>query len=314
VLTLFSTTLHGVILQALAAGPLSLSDLSSKVGEPTTKALRGNIGNLIGIGALEKRRAGGEQNLVDNELTDFGRELLFVGEVLEAWLRSGPDGALGIESVPAKEAIRALVGGWNSTMLRALAVRSLSPPELDELISSFGQSALERRLFAMRSAGLAAAESSRGSTVYAPTDWLREGAAPLLAAIRCEHLFLAAEVAPLGRLDVETLLLLALPLVGSLGAAHDGVSGTCQLAVDTGGEHGPAGIRVVVDGGAIASYTAKLEPGVPEWTGSSGEWLDSIVGGTPWGAGEQAPGDLPAALLEALHRSFFPDRNGETPR
>ncbi len=310
-LTLFSTTLHGVILRALAEGPLTLADLGGRVGGPAPKALRGNIGNLIGIGALEKRKADSEPSLVDNELTEFGRELLFVAGVLEAWLSSGPEGELGIESAPAKEAIRALVGGWNSTMLRALAVRSLSPPELDELISSFGQPALERRLFAMRSAGLVNAVSSQGGTSYAPTAWLRQAVAPMLAAIRCERLHLAGETAPISRLDVETLLLLAVPLLGTLDGASSGSTGVGQLAVEIGGKHGPAGIRVVVDGEAIVSYAARLEPGASQWSGSSGALLDSIIDGkTPDGG---TAGDLSAALLGALHDSLFPDPPGSDP-
>ena len=82
--------------------------------------------------------------------------------------------------------------------------------------------------------------------------------------------------------------------------------GVGQLAVETGGKHGPAGIRVAVDGGAIVSYAARLEPGASQWAGSSAALLDSIIEGkTP---GRETADDLSAALLGALHDSLFPAR------
>jgi DNA-binding HxlR family transcriptional regulator len=192
VLSLFSTSLHGLILRSLTDGPIRFSDLQARAGESTLKALRGNIGNLIGIGALEKRSFGGEgrePDLLDNKLTPFGLELLFVAEVLDDWLGRAPDGPMGIDSDAAKEAIKALLGGWNSTILRVLAARSFSLSEIEVLISSFGTASLERRLEAMRLAGqVAPFLGAPDVTAYAVTDWVREGVAPLLAAIRCEFL------------------------------------------------------------------------------------------------------------------------------
>jgi DNA-binding HxlR family transcriptional regulator len=277
-----------------------------KTGRPTTKVLRGSIGNLIGLGALERRRLDGERDLLDNELTPFGRELLFVAEVLDAWLSASPVGPLQLESAAAKEAVRALVSGWGSTMLRALAARPLSPSELDDLIASFSQSAIERRLFAMRSAGQVAAVSpSDSSTAYAVTEWLRKGVAPLLAAIRCEQLHLSIETAPVTRIDVETLLLLTVPQVGSLG----GVSGACQVAVDIAGQ-GPAGVRVSIEGGSIVSCVSKLESSPPGWVGSSATWLDAVIEGPPQSLGEDDPDGLSRLVLQGLHGLLFPARQG----
>lgn len=301
-LTLFSTTLHGDILRALAGGPVHLSDLSAKTGGPAQKVLRASIGNLIGLGALERRRFDGEWDVVDNELTPFGRELLFVAEVLEIWLSASPDGALSLESMEAKEAVRALVGGWGSTILRALAVRAFTPVELDGLIASFGRQALERRLFAMRSVGqVKAVVADDDDTTFAATEWLRKGVAPLLAAIRCERQHLALETAPVTRVDVETLLLLAAPLIGSL----DGGNGTGQLAVDVG-QQGLAGVRVGIERGSIVSCVSKLEPGELGWVGSTAEWLDAMIVGGVKASGGGDQGGLSRTLLEGLHSALFP--------
>jgi len=305
VLSLFTTTLHGPILRALADGPVRLSDLHAQAGEPTLKTLRGNIGNLIGIGALEKRRPGGEPDLLDNELTSFGRDLLLVAEVLEDWLGRAPDGPLGIDSEAAKEAIRALLGGWGSTMLRALAARPFSLAELDGLIGSFGNAALDRRLVAMHSAGQVTALSADWDMVaYAVTDWLREGVAPLLASIRCERLHLEGGTAQVARIDIETLLLLAVPLAEPLAA----LNGTCQLGVGVGGGSGQtfAGVRAAVENGKIVSCVTTLESKPGDWAhGSAVDLLHAIVEGGPNGLETGGVDRLSSSLLDRLHSRLF---------
>jgi DNA-binding HxlR family transcriptional regulator len=305
VLSLFTTTLHGVILHALSEGPVRLSDLRARAGEPTLKALRGNIGNLIGIGALEKRKPGGEPDLLDNELTPFGRELLLVAATLDEWLTRAPDGPLDIHSDAAKDAIKALLGGWNSRMLRVLAARSSSLAELDEVIGSFSRAALERRLAAMRIAGqITAIPRNGGPAAFAVSNWLREGAAPLLAAIRCERRYLSSGTAAPGRTDVETLFLLAVPLVDSF----DGAQGGCQLAVDVGDgrAQGLAGVDVAVEGGRVVSCVAKLESDPREWVrGSAAEWLDAIIDRDPRRLEAGGPDGLPAILVAGLHGHLF---------
>ncbi|HWP33844.1 MAG TPA: hypothetical protein VNL97_08865 [Solirubrobacterales bacterium] len=307
VLSLFTTTLHGLILRALVGDPVRLLDLQARAGEPPLKALRGSIGNLIGIGALEKRKPGGEPDLLDNELTPFGCELLFVAEVFDEWLTRAPGGPLDIDSEAAKDAIRALLGGWNSRMLRVLAVRSFSLAELDELMGSFSRAALERRLEAMRAVGQVTAAPPRdgGATAYAVTEWLREGVAPLLASIRCERLYLAGETAAVGRTDIEALFLLAVPLVDSFGRTR----GRCQLAVDMGDGRVQiaAGVDVAIEDARIVSCVAKLEPAPEEWMrGSAADWLDAIIDGDPRRLQTGDPDGLPAILVEGLHSRLFP--------
>ena len=61
--------------------------------------------------------------------------MLAVAEVVEAWLARAPQGSIPLGSESAKGAIRALIGGWGSTMLRALAARPLSLTELSSVIN-----------------------------------------------------------------------------------------------------------------------------------------------------------------------------------
>jgi len=305
VLSLFSTVLHGLILRALADGPMRLTDLHRKVGGPPQTTLRGHLGNLIGIGALEKQSRDGKANMVDNALTPAGLEMLFVADVLEAWLARAPERAIGLESEAGKAAVRALISGWGSTMLRALAARPFSLTELDNLITAFTYPALERRLSAMHLAGhvVALQQSNGRGRPYAVTEWLRQGVAPLLAASRCERRHLPGETAPLTRIDVEAILLLAMPLVALPPNAH----GTCQLTVENGDpKWRAAGVAVEVEGGEIVACTSKLESSpATSSRGSATGWFDALVDGNADRL--QAGGDrgLALAMVEGLHSALF---------
>jgi len=303
VLSLFSRALHSLVLKALADGPMRLAELREAVGGPPQTTLRGNLGNLIGMGALERRH--GQGNLVDNALTPVGTELRFVAEVLESWLARAPRGPLVLDSETGKSAVKALVGGWGSTMLRALAARPCTLTQLDNLINAFSYPALERRLSSMRLAGyVAALEPDGGGTPYAVTPWLRQAMAPLLAAIRCERRHMAAETAPLTRIDVETILLLTAPLVRLPPEAE----GPCQLTVQGGedSEWRAAGLSAWIENGRISHATSKLGSNPQSWIGgSAATWLDAIVEGQPGlleAAGDRA---LTTALVDGLHRALF---------
>jgi DNA-binding HxlR family transcriptional regulator len=306
VLSLFSSALHGTVLRSLSDGPVSLAELHARAGEPPPKALRGSIGNLIGLGALERRKPDGLPHLLDNELTALGRDLLCLAAVVEIWLAGAPAGPLDVEAGPAKEAVKALIAGWSSTMLRALAVRPLSFAELDGLMKAFSPSALERRLSTMRLAGQIETLHSNGDKpAYAVTDWLRHAAAPLLAAIRCERRHLAGETAPPARIDVETLFLLSVPLL----QVPDAADGGCQLAVDVAADGGAAelaGVDVVVDRGQVVSCVSTLERRPGSWaSGSLAGWLDAIVFGDPRSLDFGGRDGLPRAVVEALHRRLY---------
>lgn len=304
-LSLFSTALPGLVLRALSSGPMRLADLRKEVGGPAQTTLRGNLGNLIEIGALEKRQTSGRTGMVDNAITPAGRELLTVADAIDGWLARAPHGPIRLESETGKAAVKALVSGWDSTMLRALAARPFSLTELDNMINAFSYPTLERRLGAMRLAGcVTAVRGNGGGRPYAVTEWLRQGMAPLLAAVRCERRHMAEETAPLTRIDIETIMLLAMPLV-AIAPNADGVS---QLAVQGGDASGlrSAGVRFAVRNGLLTTCTSKLEASPESWIhGLAPDWLDALVeGGT---TRLEVSGDraLTLDIVEGLHRALF---------
>jgi DNA-binding HxlR family transcriptional regulator len=279
-ISLFSVPLNGLVLRALADGPMRLSDLRREVGGPAQTTLRGNLANLIEIGVLSKRGRDDKPGVFENELTPFGKDLLLVGNALEAWLDRAPGGPLALESATATAAIKALVGGWASTIVRALAARPLTLTELDRLIDSFTYPALERRLGAMRLASQIepCPNGDRKRRPYTVSRWLREAIGPLIGAARCERRHTAFGAAPIARIDIEATFLLAAPL---LRLAHDS-SGHCQLSVEAGGGGTSvarvSGAQLEVDRGEVISCIARIEARPPSRAlGSPAAWLDAVI-------------------------------------
>lgn len=284
VLALIATPLSVPILRAHLDGPLRLPDLRERIGGAAQTTLRGQVGNLRGIGALERHVRGGMPYTVENELTDVGRGVLAVAETVEAWLSRAPQGPIALGSESSKGAIRALIGGWGSTMLRALAARPLSLTELSSVIGDHSYPALERRLSAMRAARQLEPrpDGGRGAKPYGVTEWTRQAVAPLVAAGRCECQYLAASTVPLARIDIEAAFLLSVPLV-DLEVTR---SGSCLLAVDTGRKESTgsndrlAGVHVEVEQGAITTCNSRFEYDPKTWAlGSVGAWVDAILDG-----------------------------------
>jgi DNA-binding HxlR family transcriptional regulator len=248
---------------------------------------------------------------VENELTEMGRAVLSVADVVEDWLSQAPQGPIALGSEPAKGALRALIAGWGSTMLRALAARPLSLTELASLIGGLSYPAVERRLSAMRAARqverLATGQGT--STPYAVTDWVRQAVAPLVVAGRCECKHMVAETEPLARIDIEAAFLLAVPLV----SLTDEDRGPCLLGVDTGGiksgagERRLAGVHVQVEGGQVMSCVSRLERSPRTWAlGTVDAWLDALVDRRPdrLRIGGEDP-DLVQSLAGGLHDVLF---------
>lgn len=311
VLSLIAGPLCAPILRAHLDGPLRLPDLRERIGGAAQTTLRGQVGNLRGIGALERHVRGGMPYTVENELTDTGRGVLAVAEIVEGWLTRAPQGPIALGSEPAKGALRALIGGWGSTMLRALAARPLSLTELSSVIGDLSYPSLERRLSAMRAARQVEPKPNGGSGAkpYAVTDWTRQAVRPLVAAGRCECEHLAAETEPLTRIDIEAAFLLSVPLV-DLDVTH---SGSCLLAVDTGstgtGESKGrlAGVRVEIETGSVVSCSSRLEEDPRTWVlGSIDSWVEAILEGRTQRL--RIGGDSPAlaeGLIARLHGALL---------
>jgi DNA-binding HxlR family transcriptional regulator len=307
VLALFAAPLNAPVLRALANGPKRLSVLRSELGGPAQSTLRGILAKLVEIEALN-RGLGDKPSMHAYELTPFGEDLLFAADAVESWLSLAPDGPITLESAPAKVAIKALVGGWASTVVRALAARPLTLTELDKLIDGYTYPALERRLSAMRHAGqieLGMNGDSSKSRQYTVSPWLRLGIGPLTVSARCERKHMANATAPITRIDVESAFLLVVPMLD----LDESVSGFCQLAVEAGSGDARqpwAGVGVTVEKGSVSACVARLEPR-PEnsVTGSAAAWLDAVIGRAPDLLDFGGDSDLGREMVEGIHDVLF---------
>jgi DNA-binding HxlR family transcriptional regulator len=305
--------------RALADGPKRLADLRSDLGGPAQSTLRGNLTKLIELGVLA-RGTGGRPSVLAYQLTEFGRDLLLAVGAVEGWLRLAPQGPVELDSAAAKIAIKALIGGWASTTVRALAARPLTLTELDKLIDSYTYPALERRLSAMRLAGLIEVDPDvDGSTGrhYTVSSWLRRAIGPLSVAARCERRHMPSTTAPIGRLDVESAFLLVVPLI-SVGSS---VEGTFQLAVEGGrADTGRpwAGAQVTFEKGSVASCVARIEAQPENWVlGLPSAWLEAVIGrdldALRFGGEAEIGREIVTALHDALFAEPFPQPQSSSP-
>lgn len=304
-LAVLAAPLNFQIIRALSDRPMRLAELRKETGLPAQTTLRGHLANLVKLGVLTKRPTRQMPYAVENELTPLGLELLAVADHLEIWLEKAPDGPIALEMSAAKGAIKALVDGWESKMMRALAARPLSLTQLDRLIAELSYPALERRLASMRLAGLVEAQPGQGGggTPYAVTTWARLGVAPLMAASHCERLHMGKDSAPVTQIDIEAAFLLATPLVG---LAPD-VAGSCQLEVEAGpnAAHGPTGVRVTLERGQVVSCVSQLGKSPDAFAaGTPLKWFRAVQEGSVeqlrFGAGDR----LSRAVVHGLHSAL----------
>jgi DNA-binding HxlR family transcriptional regulator len=305
-LSVLATPLNFLVLRALTERPMRLAELRKATGLPAQTTLRGHLASLGELGLLAKRPTEQMPYAVENELTPMGEEMLTVAERLETWLAEAPDGPIALESGAARGAVKALVDGWASTMMRALASGPLSLTELDSIIPDLSYPALERRLSSMRIAGLVEPRPSRGAgTPYGVTEWARRGIAPLAAASYCERVHMSPRSAPVEPIDIEAAFLLATPLAQLPTPA----AGSCQLEVEAGpgGLPQPAGVQVTVEAGRIASCVSRLEPGPASFVcGSAPAWFRAVKDGEAdelrFGGGQGLAEDLVTGLHTAFAR------------
>lgn len=308
VLSLLSVPLDVHVLTALSDEELALTDLSRAVGHPPATTMRSYLKALADLGAVERCQEGGFPGTVTYSLTPCGERLLKVATVLQDWLNQAPDGPIALGDPAAKSAIKALVEGWNATIIRVLAARPLALTELAKLITSISYPTLERRLAALRRTGQLQARrngnASRG-TPYEVTPWLRQAAAPLMAAVVWEHDWAPAQTKPLNRIDIEAFFLLALHLL----ELSEEASGRCRLAVEL--RSGPkveyAGAMVSVKAGQPTSWSARLEGDSDAWVvGKTASWLSWLNGrdDSPLELGGDSA--LARAIIEDLRQRLSP--------
>jgi DNA-binding HxlR family transcriptional regulator len=307
VLGLFENPLNVKVLRAHAAGPLRLAELQELIGWSAEATVRGAIKNLQECAGLVKQPAEGKSNAVATELGPAGRDLLTVAEVLEGWLSECPSKPIELEGEHAAVAVKALAGGWSSSLMRALATGPSTLTELSERIPEISYPALERRIGWMKTTGQidALPKQPRG-VPYTPTRWLRRAITPLAMAMRCERRHMVGNP-PITDVEVEAAFLLALqvaPLPKDRG-------GTCALAVQTdaiGFDEGQplAGVNLELQPDGSTSWSVGLMANPRTWViGAAEDWLNAMLDGRfeilrIGGADPQFAADTISAMRYAL--------------
>jgi DNA-binding HxlR family transcriptional regulator len=309
VLNLLANPLHVRIIQAHAEGRLRLAELHERAEWPAQTTLRVAVGILRDHGVLGHCEVSRMPYGTATELTEAGRDVLFVIEVAERWLAESPQGPIPIDSDGGKAALKALAEGWNSTMVRELADEPASLTELDRRIVEMSYPSLERRLSRMRSTRQVEPSPTDGrGRSFEVTDWLRHSVAPLSAAGRWERRHMRDESAPITAIEIEAAFLLAVPLA----PLPESASGFLILSVAADGEpgegnHNLAGVSVEIAAGTVVRCEPGLEKGIATWAlGSPSNWLDAVIEGNLeslrfGGADPQ----LAADLVHGIHVALF---------
>lgn len=300
-LSLLAVPLNVQALRALAAGEAPLSSLTATLGHPPASTMRSYLGSMEELGVIERSQEPGFPGSVSYALTPSGKGLSWVEGILQDWLQLAPNGPIQPATQAAKSATKALIGGWSSGIVRALAARPFALTELSRLIPQISYPTLERRLSAMRRLGLVEAQRNRSGrgTPYAATDWLRHAVAPLTASMEWEQLYCAEQAPALRRIDIEAPLLLVAPLL-ELDQARSPV---CRLAVElgTGAATDYAGVMVTMKEGRPTAWISRLSGAADAWaTGSLGDWLRWINGKDEARLEFGGDTDVAAALVESL--------------
>lgn len=312
VLVLLANPLNLRTLRAHADGPLRAAELNEKVGWPAQTTFRAAVATFRRLGLLERREVSSLPYGVATELTPAGAEMLQVADVLAAWLSTAPQGPIPADSDAAKAAVKALAGGWSSSMVRTLASQPSSLTELDKQITDLSYPSLERRLSRMRSTHqIEPAQAAARGAPFQVTDWLRRSIAPLCVAARWEERHLGEDTVPVSAVEIEAAFLLALPLA----VLPPGANGECRLAALVDSAEPPespralAGVTARILGGRVVSATADQDRETPTWAvGSAGTWLEAIVDGQLEGLriGGVNP-QLTLDLLRGVHGALFGD-------
>jgi DNA-binding HxlR family transcriptional regulator len=312
VLSLFVSPLTARVLRAHVDGPKRLADIQATVGMAAESTVRATVSNLCEVGAIVKESVGNSSQAVETHLTEAGEEMVFVADVIDTWLTRAPGGPIPPDSEGAKTAVKALAGGWSSTLMRALASHPFTLTELSALIPEVSYPSLERRVNWMRMTGqIEPLEKEGRGTPYVVTDWLRHSIAPICAAGRCERRHVLGQSGPITSVEVETSFLLVLPLA----PLPDHAAGTCMLAAQTDAANGEeeevvpglAGVMVEVEGGVARSCQPEVSPGPSTWAvGTPEAWFDLVICGRVEDIriGGRRP-QLALDLASGLHYALF---------
>jgi DNA-binding HxlR family transcriptional regulator len=274
-LKLLAVPLSGRILQRLGEGPKRLVELQVETGPVPQTTLRTHLKSLEGIGAVIRRGREDAPGVIEFALGEPGEDLLEVIGSVERWLALTPRGPLSFGGDPGKAALKALLGGWSSTILRSLAEHPQSLSELAGEIRVVSYPAVERRLAALRLNGLVEAQEGNGKgTPYAITDWLRQSVASIAAAVHWEQQYMPDDAVAVTRTDAETIFLLGLPAL----SVPNSLSGSCLMGMRLNGHEDLAGVVAHVRKGKV-SCSAKVDERTDAWAkGEPPAWIRAMLG------------------------------------
>jgi DNA-binding HxlR family transcriptional regulator len=300
-LSLLSVPLNVHLLKALEKDSQPLLDLRRAVGFPPQSTMRVYTRTLSEMGLIDRRRRNDFPTSADYQITASGQALLRVAAPLQEWLGRAPGGPILIGSAAAKNSIKALAEGWSTNIVRAISARPIPLTEMNQMIPQVNYPSLERRLGAMRWAGLVEPRPGDGRGMpYASTVWLREAVVPLAAAAAWEWKHLREAAMPIGHLDVEAAFLLAIPLM-KLPAD---LTGRCRLVVEFENEPttAMAGALVCMEEGVVVSCSSRLDGEAEGWvSGSPVAWLRQTSGYAKSQLELGGDVQLAEAVTDALH-------------
>lgn len=233
-----------------------------------------------------------------------GQEALYAGFVVERWLQSAPHGPLDFDGRDAESAVTALAEAWSATVVHALAREPLTFAELEKAVEAIGRDELKRQLKAMDDARQIEALPGAGEPLYALTDWMRSGIAPLIASARLERRNPMEGLAPIEPLDVEAGFRLSLPLI----EMPKELTGTCSMGLNLAEDESEplTGVTARIEEGRVVAVTSGLDPKANAWAAATAtQWLDTVI--EPDAKHVRTGGDrwLAEAAVDALHRALF---------
>ncbi len=238
--------------------------------------------------------------------TPAGNEVPFVAAALADWLRRCPQGPLEHGPESGRQ-MAALLGGWASMTIHALAGGPRSAAQACEAIEVVDRGAVDARIASMLETGLleqAPGEDPDGEPLLQVTEWLRRAVAPLAAAARMELRFPPGDTAPIAALDVEAAFQLTLPLL----KLPRNFWGACSLAVELeqGVAGSPAGVTARVEQGRVVACERGLDPDArTAISGSTGAWLDAVIDRRAERIHSSGERRLAKRILRELHRTLF---------
>jgi DNA-binding HxlR family transcriptional regulator len=277
ILAHLAAPLNVTVLRELQTGPKRPDELRRGCNPPSKRALRSCLATLERLGVVLRRGYRLLPESREYRLAGPGRELRFVMIVLERWLVGNRPERIELDTEAGAHAIKTVLGGWSSNIMRAVAARPCSLADLGELTAPLGRDSLERRVEAMHRAGLLEL-TGRGAgerRPYERTAWLCRAMGPIIAASRWERHNLPHTSAPIGRSDAETALLLTMPLLQLPPTAK----GSCRLVVDVSGEAGEADATVTAtaEGCRVTHYEPASRDADATASGPPSAWFRAAI-------------------------------------